>query len=69
MTACATVSPRGSRIAAEKSIPSRTTVECAVRKIVVAISSAMEASAFATIWSVTGSTRRSAVVLIPCAPG
>src|SRR5688500_16715500 len=37
-------------------MPSRTTVEWAVRKIVVAISSAIEARPFATIWSVTGST-------------
>ena len=45
------------RATAEKSIPSRTTVECAVRKIVVAISSAIDASALPTICSVTGSTR------------
>ena len=38
-------------------MPSRTTVECAVRMIVVAISSAIDWSAFATIWSVTGSVR------------
>ena len=56
VTACATVSPFGSQSAAEKSIPSRTTVECAVRKIVVAISSAIDASALPTICIVTGST-------------
>src|SRR4249920_1767001 len=56
LTACATVSPRASSSAAEKSMPSRTTVECAVRKIVVATSSAIDASALATICSVTGST-------------
>jgi hypothetical protein len=50
------VSPFASQSAAEKSIPSRTTVECAVRKIVVAISSAIDASAFPTICIVTGST-------------
>ena len=49
MTACATVSPVGSQSAAEKSITSRTTVECAVRKIVVAISSAIDANALPTI--------------------
>src|SRR5690242_6588267 len=56
VTPCATVSPSGSQIAAEKSIPSRTTVEWAVRKIVVAISSAIDASALPTICCVTGST-------------
>ena len=59
MTAWATVSPAGSQSAAEKSIPSRTTVEWAVRKIVVAISSAIEASALPTICWVTGSVARS----------
>ena len=54
VTACATVSPSASQTAAEKSIPSRTTVECAVRKIVVAISSAIDASALPTISCVTG---------------
>ena len=49
---------RASQSAAEKSMPSRTTVEWAVRKIVVAISSAIEASALATICWVTGSGRR-----------
>src|SRR5918995_2540994 len=57
LTACATVRPLASQTQAEKSIPSRTTVECAVRQIVVAISSAIDASALPTIWSVTGSTR------------
>src|SRR5438128_817416 len=38
-------------------MPSRTTVEWAVRKIVVAISSAIEASALPTICCVTGSMR------------
>src|SRR5919198_98948 len=56
VTAWATVSPVASQSAAEKSIPSRTTVECAVRKIVVAISSAIDASALPTISCVTGST-------------
>ena len=56
MTACATVSPSASQSAAEKSMPSRTTVECAVRKIVVAISSAIDASALPTISCVIGST-------------
>ena len=67
MTACATVRPFASQTTAEKSIPSRTTVECAVRKIVVAISSAIDASALPTIWSVTGSTR--VLVAIVAAPG
>ena len=49
VTAWATVSPAGSQSAAEKSITSRTTVECAVRKIVVAISSAIDANALPTI--------------------
>ena len=40
VTACAIVSPDGPQSAAEKSIASRTTAECAVRKTVVAISSA-----------------------------
>ena len=57
VTACATVSPSASQSAAEKSMPSRTTVECAVRKIVVAISSAIDASALPTISCVIGSTR------------
>ena len=58
VTACATVSPSALQSAAEKSMPSRTTVECAVRKIVVAISSAIDASALPTISCVIGSTRR-----------
>src|SRR5207244_10048690 len=57
LTACATVSPAALQTAAEKSMPSRTTVECAVRWIVVAISSAIDASAFATICCVIGSSR------------
>src|SRR3954452_8617360 len=56
LTACATVSPAALQTAAEKSMPSRTTVEWAVRGIVVAISSAIDASAFATSCCVTGST-------------
>ena len=47
-----------SQSAAEKSMPSRTTVECAVRKIVVAISSAIDASALPTISCVIGSIVR-----------
>src|SRR5581483_4936569 len=65
VTPWATVSPRGSQIAGEKSIPSRTTVEWAVRKIVVAISSAIEASALPTTCCVTGSTRAAAVTRAP----
>src|SRR3954469_16080226 len=57
LTACATVSPAALQTAAEKSMPSRTTVECAVRWIVVAISSATDASAFATSCCVIGSIR------------
>ena len=49
VTACAIVSPDGAQSAAEKSIASRTTAECAVRKTVVAISSASVASALPTI--------------------
>src|SRR3954453_23547817 len=55
LTAWATVSPRASQRADEKSMPSRTTVEWAVRMIVVAISSAIDCRAFATICRVTGS--------------
>ncbi len=48
VSACATISPVGAQSAAEKSIASRTTAEWAVRKIVVAISSAAVSSAFPT---------------------
>src|SRR5918993_3274348 len=65
LTACATVLPLASQTTAEKSIPSRTTVECAVRQIVVAISSAIEASALPTIWSVTGSIRALVAIAAP----
>ena len=44
-------------------MPSRTTVECAVRMIVVAISSVIDWSAFATICSVTGSAERGGVLM------
>ena len=55
VTAWATVWASGPSRAAEKSMASRTTVEWAVRKIVVAISSAAEAKALPTIWRVTTS--------------
>src|SRR5947207_857835 len=63
------VSPSGVQSADEKSIASRTTVECAVRKIVNAISSAIDPRALATIWRVTASASLSRTSLSRAARG